>query len=205
MAAPDASITVLTMRASGSDLEARAVAAVLADPVCHVLLSRLPLLGLTDWWLTAGAVFQNIWNAVEGHPAGHGVKDYDVFYFDGSDLTWEAEDRIIRASGELFDDLGAQVELRNEARVHLWYQAKFGVAATPFTSARDAIDAFASTTCCVGVTRGPESLEIYAPFGLQDVFAMHLRPNHRLAPQDVYEAKVEQYLSRWPSLTHAPW
>lgn len=193
------------MRASGSDLEAEALAAVLADPVCEAVLDRLPCLGLTDWWLTAGAVFQNIWNVVEGHPAGSGIKDYDVFYFDGSDLTWEAEDRIIRAAGKLFDDLDAQVEVRNEARVHLWYEAKFGVAAAPFRSAWDAIDSFASTACCVGVTTGPKDLELYAPFGLRDTFAMHPRPNHRLAPRDVYETKVEQYRSRWPSLTHDPW
>ena len=142
---------------------------------------------------------------VKGRPPGSGIRDYDVFYFDGSDLTWEGEDRVIRAAGELFRDVEGHIELRNEARVHLWFEAKFGVKAEPFTSARDAIDSFASTTCCVGVTQSPEGLKLYAPFGLHDVFGMHLRPNRRLAPQVVYEAKVEEYRSRWPSLTHDPW
>ncbi|MCE1178049.1 MAG: nucleotidyltransferase family protein [Micrococcales bacterium] len=198
------------MGLNAASLEARLLEAVLADPVCAAVLERLPRLGLPDWWLTAGAVFQNVWNAVSGLPAGHGIKDYDVFYFDDADLSWEAEDRVIRAAAGLFADLPATVEVRNEARVHLWYEEKFGVACPAFTSAADAIDAFAATTCCVGVTRaGGHAAEgghlVHAPFGLEEVFAMRMRPNPRLAPREVYEAKVLQYQSRWPRVTSEPW
>lgn len=186
-------------------LETALLDAVLADPVCAEVLERFPALGLGEWWLTAGAVFQNVWNAVEGHPAGYGIRDYDVFYFDDSDLSWEAEDVVIRAARELLVDLPATIEVRNEARVHLWYEAKFGVSARPFVSATDAVDAFASTTCCVAVTRDNAGPRVYAPFGLEDVFAMHMRPNRRLAPQHVYEDKVSQYGERWPRLSHEPW
>lgn len=86
--------------------------AVLADPVCAELLERLPRLGLTDWWLTGGAVFQNVWNAVEGCPPGHGIKDHDVFYAD-ADTSWEAEDRVITAARDLCADLPARLEVRN--------------------------------------------------------------------------------------------
>lgn len=186
-------------------LESALFDAVLADSVCAEILERFPALGLGEWWLTAGAVFQNVWNAVEGHPAGYGIRDYDVFYFDDSDLSWEAEDVVIRAARELLVDLPATIEVRNEARVHLWYEAKFGVSARPFVSATDAVDSFASTTCCVAITRDNVGLRVYAPFGLEDVFAMHMRPNRRLAPQHVYEGKVSQYGVRWPSLSHEPW
>ena len=129
-----------------SSLEARTIAAAAADPVCAAILDRMPHLGLSEWWLTAGAVFQNVWNAVKGHAPGYGIKDYDVFYFDDTDLSWEAEDAVIRRASDLFRDVPAHVELRNEARVHLWYEAKFGTPAAPFTSATDAIDSFASTS-----------------------------------------------------------
>jgi uncharacterized protein len=141
----------------------------------------------------------------DGQAAGHDIKDYDVFYFDDRDLSWEAEDRVIGAAAELFADLDARIELRNEARVHLWYEQKFGVPAPPFTSARDAIDAFASTTCCVGLTRDTAGVAVYAPHGLTDVFALHMRPNLRLAPREVYETKVREYRERWPALTNDPW
>lgn len=186
-------------------LETALLDAVLADPVCANLLERLPILRLGEWWLTAGAVFQNVWNAVEGYPPGHGIRDYDIFYFDDTDLSWAAEDMVIRAAQDLLADLPATVEVRNEARVHLWYEEKFGVPARPFGSATDAVDAFASTTCCVAVTRDSTGLRVYAPFGLDDVFAMHMRPNRRLAPQHVYEDKVSQYRERWPTVSHEPW
>ncbi|WP_082177110.1 nucleotidyltransferase family protein [Arsenicicoccus sp. oral taxon 190] len=165
----------------------------------------MPSLGLAEWWLTAGAVFQNVWNAVDSRPPGYGIKDYDIFYFDDCDLSWEAEDAVIRRAADLFDDLDARVEIRNEARVHLWYEAKFGTQIAPYRSAADAIDSFASTTCCVGITRDRDALRVHAPFGLEDVLALHMRPNRRIAPQHVYETKVAEYRSRWPSLTHDPW
>lgn len=96
-----------------SSLETRTIAAAAADPVCAAILDRMPHLGLSEWWLTAGAVFQNVWNAVEGHAPGYGIKDYDVFYFDDTDLSWEAEDAVIRRAADLFHDVPAHVELRN--------------------------------------------------------------------------------------------
>ena len=77
--------------------------------------------------------------------------------------------------------------------------------AAAFRSAADAIDSFAATTCCVGITRDDAGLRVHAPFGLRDVFTLRMRPNRGLAPRHVYEAKVAQYRSRWPSLTADPW
>lgn len=186
-------------------IEQHLLEAVVADPVCAAILDRMPQLGLREWWLTAGAVFQNVWNAIEGRPAGYGINDYDVFYFDAGDLSWDAEDRVISAADHLFADLQAPIEVRNEARVHLWYEQKFDIPAPAFTSATDAIDAFASTTCSIGITREGQTVRVYAPHGLRDVFAMHMRPNRRLAPRFVYDAKVEAYKERWPRLTNDPW
>lgn len=190
---------------TAGSLTDRLVEAVLADPVCAGILGRLPALGLPDWWLTAGAVFQNVWNSLSGRPPGEGIKDYDVFYLDGDDLSWEAEDRVIREVSTVCADLDATIEVRNQARVHLWYEAKFGVAAAPFVSARDAIGAFAATTCCVGLTARDGQLTVYAPHGLTDVFDMRLRPNPRLAPRAVYEAKAADYQRRWPAVSADPW
>ena len=186
-------------------LAAWTVAAVLADPVCRAVLDRMDQLDLPEWWLTGGAVFQNVWNAVEGRPPGHGIKDYDVFFFDDRDLSWEAEDRVVQAAARLFADVHEQVEVRNQARVHLWYQARFGTPGRAFTSAAQAIESFASTTCAVGVTTGDAGPTVHAPFGLEDVVAMHMRPHRVIAPAQVYEDKVWSYRERWPSLTAEPW
>ncbi|GAB3688371.1 nucleotidyltransferase family protein [Nocardiopsis oceani] len=93
------------------------------------VLDRVAELAVPRWYLTAGCLFQTVWNVVTGRPTTHGIRDYDLFYFDSEGLSWDAEDRVIRAGAALFADLPANVEIRNEARVHLWYQEKFGAPA----------------------------------------------------------------------------
>jgi uncharacterized protein len=190
---------------SSTDKE-RLLGIVLANPVARTILDRAGDLGMSDWYLTAGGVFQTVWNHLDGRDLLAGIKDYDLFYFDGTDLGYAAEDRKIRQAEVLFGDVEAAVELRNEARVHLWYEDRFGVPGVPFTSCADAIDHFASTTCCVGITRSPTGeLQVYAPHGLDDLFSMVLRPNPILAPREVYEAKAARWQREWPALTVVPW
>ncbi|RDI46735.1 nucleotidyltransferase family protein [Nocardia mexicana] len=170
------------------------------------VLARAARMDLPGWYLTAGCLFQTVWNVVTGRPAEEGIKDYDLFYFDDSDLGWAAEDEVIRLGDSVFGDLPAIVEIRNEARVHLWYEDHFGVPCPPHTSSEAAIDSFAATTCCVGVRlERDESWRVYAPHGFSDIFNMTIRPNPVLAPAEVYEAKARRWQEQWPDLTVLPW
>ncbi|MGA5375529.1 nucleotidyltransferase family protein [Streptomyces griseoincarnatus] len=170
------------------------------------VLDRTAAMNPPSWYLTAGCLFQTVWNVVTGIPPAEGIKDYDVFYFDDRDLSWEAEDQVIRAAAATFADLPAEVEIRNEARVHLWYEQKFGVPCAPYTSTEAAIDSFAATTCCLGVRLEPDGRwRVYAPHGLSDVFGLVVRPNPVLAPRAVYEAKTERRRQQWPELTVLEW
>jgi len=176
------------------------------NPVNCALLEQAAQLDVPDWWLTAGAVFQTVWNVIDGRDSTAGIGDYDLIYFDDTDLSWDAEDEVIRHAAELFVDIPAVVEVRNQARVHLWYEQHFGVPAEPFTSTTDAVDNFASTTCCFAVTQDSHGqLQVYAPHGYDDLFAQHVRPNPRLAPREVYEHKAARWSKEWPSLIVDPW
>ncbi|MCX5190983.1 nucleotidyltransferase family protein [Streptomyces sp. NBC_00268] len=170
------------------------------------VMTRAATLELPGWYVTAGCLFQTVWNVVTDRPPTSGIKDYDIFYFDGTDLSWEAEDAVIKAGQEVFAGLPAEVEIRNEARVHLWYEHKFGVPCPPHESTEAAIDSFAATTCCLGVRLDPGGVwRVYAPHGLSDVFNLVVRPNPVLAPQKVYEAKTARWRDEWPELTVLPW
>jgi hypothetical protein len=170
------------------------------------VLERTSSLELPQSYLTAGCLFQTVWNVVTGRPPTDGIRDYDVFYFDDSDLSWTAEDAVIRSAGEAFAGIEAVTEVRNEARVHLWYEQKFGVAAPPFASTEGAIDSFAATTCCLGVRLEPDgSWRVYAPHGLSDIFNLVVRPNPVLAPREVYESKAARWKRQWPELTILDW
>lgn len=170
------------------------------------VLTRAATLELPGWYVTAGCLFQTVWNVVTDRPVTSGIKDYDIFYFDATDLSWEAEDAAIKAGQEVFAGLPAEVEIRNEARVHLWYEQKFGVPCPPHESTEAAIDSFAATTCCLGVRLDPDGgWRVYAPHGLSDVFNLVVRPNPVLAPREVYEAKAARWRDEWPELTVLPW
>jgi Nucleotidyltransferase len=72
------------------------------------------------------------------------------------------------------------VEVRNQARVHLWFEAKFGEAYGPLSSTAEALERFASATFAVGVRlESDDRLHVVAPFGLADLFALRLCPNPR--------------------------
>ncbi|MGW3098537.1 nucleotidyltransferase family protein [Streptomyces sp. NPDC001102] len=189
------------------DEQLAALRAVLSrNSVLIQVLERAATMGLPGWYLTAGCLFQTVWNVVTGRPPTEGIKDYDVFYFDAGDLSWAAEDAVIRAGREVFAGLPAEVEIRNEARVHLWYERKFGVPCPPYASSEAAIDSFAATTCCLGVRlEAGGRWRVYAPHGLSDVFGLVLRPNPVLAPRSVYEAKAARWREQWPELTVLEW
>jgi len=107
----------------------------MANPINAQITARLPDLGVQQCMLTAGCLFQAVWNHQANLPADQGVKDYDVFYFD-EDVSYEAEDAVIRRAQALFQDLGVNVEVKNQARVHLWYGQRFGRPYPQLHSAR---------------------------------------------------------------------
>ena len=186
--------------------ERRFLEIVLGDPLVQTVLERAPVLGLADWWLTAGVLFQTVWNSLTDRPAGHGIRDADLFYFD-ADTSWDAEDVVIRRAADLFADLPVPVEVRNEARVHLWYTERFSAQAPlPFRSAAEPIAGFAAVCCCYGITVDAEGVPaVHAPHGYDDLFAMVVRPNRSPAPRHVYEAKAARWKECWPELTVLPW
>ncbi|GAA3369897.1 hypothetical protein GCM10020367_14370 [Streptomyces sannanensis] len=109
---------------------------------------------------------------------------------------------MIKAGRDVFAGQPAEVEIRNEAWVHLWYEDKFKVACPPYESTEAAIDSFTATTCCPGVRVETDGRwRVYAPHGLSDVFNLVVRPNPVLAPRSVYEAKTAQWREQWPEFT----
>jgi uncharacterized protein len=170
---------------------------VCRDPVNAALLERLPLLGAPQAHLVAGCLFGAVWNARSGRPPGEHVNDYDLFYWD-ADTSYEAEDAVIRRVEGLFADLNARIEVRNQARVHLWFEAKFGQARAPITSVRQGIQQFLVRCTCLGID---EHRQVYAPCGLDELEAGILRPNPlNVDDGRLYAIKVESYRKRWPWL-----
>jgi len=187
------------------DHSSRVRGAVLANPWNAAILERMGALGLDDWWLTAGCIAQSVWNGAYGLPPDHGIVDYDVFYCD-PDTRWDAEDAVIARAAALFSDLPVTVQIRNQARVPLWYEGRFGVPFPPVARASDGIDRFPCKSVAVGVRREENGrLRIHAPFGLRWLLDGVLVPNPVLPIPAVYAAKVARWQAVWPRLTAHPW
>lgn len=161
--------------------------------------------GLPDWLIFSGAVYQRVLNHLGGRPLDYGIKDYDVGYFDPSDISYEAEDVVIRRVAAAFEPpLREMVEVRNQARVHLWFEGKFGEPYSPLSCTAEAMARFESPMFAVGARlETDDSLTLDAPFGLDDLFARVLRPNP-LRPSINFERTVARATARWPELTVIP-
>ena len=157
-------------------------------------------LSLPDWLVFSGSVYQQVLNHLTGRPEDHGLKDYDLGYFD-PDTSWEAEDRVIRrAAASLPPPLDRLVEVRNQARVHLWFEGRFGEPYTPLSCSAEALGRFVSPTFAVGIRlEADDRLTLEAPFGLEDLFALRLRPNPT-RPRGDFRRKVAGVMERWPEL-----
>jgi len=173
-----------------------------AAPSLMRVLRTLRTLDLPDWLVMSGAVYQRVLNHLTGRAADYGVRDYDVGYFDSSDISYEAEDVVIRRVAAAFDaPLKSAVEVRNQARVHLWFEAHFGEAYTPLCRTAEALERFVSPMFAVSVRLSPDDrLHIEAPFGLGDLFALRLRPNP-LRPLGGFDRIAAGVLQRWPEVT----
>ena len=177
-----------------------------ACPPLMEVLAGARKLDLPDWLLVSGAIYNNVWNHLTCREYMTGVNDFDLFYYDNSDLSYEAEDVQIKRVEAYFQGISHPVELRNQARAHLWAPQKFGHDFAPLTCSSDMLKNFASKTHAVGVKLLPsDKLEIVAPFGLDDIFSFRLVPNPALNNQKTHETKGERAKQIWPELTIVPW
>lgn len=179
---------------------------VWSDPLVRNALVLARDFDLSDWWIVSGVLYNSVWNHLTDRPSGYGIKDVDLFYFDDGDLSWEAEDAVIRCGREVFGDLPKPVEIRNQARVHLWFEDRFGQKRAPLRSSRESIGQFASRTHSVGVRLDHSGeLELHAPYGLDDIFAFRVAPNRILDNRATHKTKAARAKSAWPELTVIPW
>jgi hypothetical protein len=180
------------------------LAAALRNPVNEMIAGELHRLALPDAWLVSGCLVQAVWNALTDRAVDYGIKDYDVFYFD-PDTSWAAEDAVIRGLQGALANLGATIEVRNQARVHLWYPEKHGLPYPAVTSSRQGIDRFLTKNTRVGIRRTQDGYDVYAPDGFDDIAGMIVRPNRSANFSAAnYAAKAARWKALWPEITVLP-
>jgi hypothetical protein len=180
---------------------------VLGSEWLRHMLRVVAALDLPDCWIGAGAVRDLVWDTRFGDgfdPAR--VEDIDVVFFDPDDLSAEHEDAIEHGLHE--QEPSVEWDVKNQARVHLWYEARFGGTAHPLTSTTDGVSTWPeiATSIAVRLGRDDSEIEIAAPYGLDDLLDGVWRRNrnreYNRATDADCRARIErkQPHRRWPGV-----
>jgi hypothetical protein len=162
-------------------------------------------LDLRNYYIGAGFIAQSVWNHMSNYSLTHGINDIDIAYFD-EDISFEKEDRVINKAKELFKDYQLKVDLKNQARVHIWYKDHFGYEIKPYLSVEEAINTWPTTATSIGIRLNQDnSWLVYAPFGLNDLLGKIVRANKVQITKEIYEKKIERWIKYWPDLKIFPW
>ncbi|MGR9190472.1 nucleotidyltransferase family protein [Rhizobium leguminosarum] len=175
------------------------------SPLLSPVLHNWDKVALPGAWLVAGAIAQTVWNHTFGLPPAHGINDIDIVYYDANDLSEDGEAEHATRVRRTFSDLTVWIDVKNEAKVHLWYEAKFGYPITPYVSTTDAIATFPTTATAVGLLPRNSGLELCAPFGLSDLLGGVGRANKIQIRRQIYEQKVSRWIEVWPNLSVVGW
>ena len=175
------------------------------SPIVSRVFDGWSELALPNCWMVAGAVCQSFWNSKYGFSPLHGISDIDLIYFDADDLTEEAENNHSLRINSRYEDIGVRVDVKNEARVHLWYEDRFGYPIDAYTSAEAAMETFPTTAGSIGVRPDGQAIEAFAPYGFDDLMDLVIRPNKRQITRTIYEDKVARWRLHWPLVTYLDW
>lgn len=179
---------------------------IMSSTTINIAIERAKLLDIDNYYIGAGCIAQTVWNYLFNNPLEYGIKDIDFVYFDDKNLDPESENNVILKIKDLYSDLKIDVDVKNEARVHLWYKNHFGYAIEPYSSLESALNTWPTTATSIGVRKDKNNeLKVYAPFGLNDLFGKIVRANKTQITKQIYEDKVSGWLKKWPDLKVIQW
>lgn len=170
---------------------------VLRAPWRRRVLAAVRDLDMPDGWTAAGFVRSAVWDRLCGNEAPTRLPDVDVIYFDPADTTRQREDTLQRALGDAMPAVPWSV--KNQARMHVRNDD------APYRSTADAMEHWAETATCVAVRLDEQGMcRLLAPYGLDDLMAMRIRPTPLfMAKLDVFRARARRkdWRASWPGVT----
>jgi hypothetical protein len=94
-----------------------------------------------------------------------------------------------------------EVRIYKQSCVHLWFMGRFGEDYEPLADTDAALARFVAPAFAIGVRlEADDTISVAAPFGLQDVFDMVIRPNPNRPLAKGWDRVVASAKGRWPEL-----
>lgn len=172
------------------------------------ILDYIYELKLPNFYIAAGSVFQTIWNYYDNKPLNFGIKDIDIIYYDPINLSKESEQKLEKTIENYLKKAGLNYELdiHNEARMHLWKKDNENKNIDQYKNSEDAIDQWIATVHAIGITKENNEIKVYAPYGLSDIFSKTIRPiKHKNNSKELYNKKVASWQKRFENLNIVEW
>lgn len=176
-------------------------AIIALDPIRWRILQLVQGLELPDCWVAAGFVRSAVWDHLHQRSVSPLPVDIDVIWFDNERASAELDARI--EAGLRRQDHRLEWSVKNQARMHLRNDDP------PYSSAADAMTRWPETATAVAVRLGAKGvIEVAAPFGLDDLFNLVVRPTTRfqVGKRQVYldRLRSKNWLATWPDLKIIP-
>ncbi len=190
---------------SAADLEARLVTIVRQSEWFWPALVAARSLNLHSWCIGAGAIRNLVWDELHAFQPPSALSDIDVAHFDPNDFSATRDLSLQRRLSDMLPRV--PWEVTNQAAVHIWFERTFGHQVAPLHSLKDAVASWPEFATSIGVVlRGDDSIEVIAPHGLDDLFAMVVRRNPQRVSVETYRKRIEakQYRKRWPRVVVVP-
>ncbi len=172
------------------------------------VLDYLEKLGLPNFYIAAGSIYQTIWNYYDEKPLNYGIEDVDIIYCDRENTSRESEEIIEEKIREYFKEMNIPYEfdVHNEGRMHLWKKENENQVVDYYENSEDAISQWLATVQAVGVTLENGKIKVYAPYGLSDIFSKTIRPIKTVGKtKELYDKKVAKWQKRFDGLNIIEW
>lgn len=160
------------------------------------VLTATESLGLPDWWIGAGFVRNKVWNVL--HQTDElTTKDIDVIYFDKADISKETEKGYENVLDKLLPSKNWTV--KNMARMHL---VNGDQDQREYFDSIDGFSHWPETVTCVAVKKVGEKLILEAPYGIDDIVNLQVRPNIKYPSPTTYTRRIREkdWKDIWPKL-----
>ena len=169
------------------------LALIAADPWRMACLEAVDGLDLPDCWIGSGFLRAPLWDRLHEFAEPTPLNDIDVIYFDPGTLDPGADDTLEARLAEAMP--GAPWSVRNQERMH----RKNGDR--PYRSTEDALCHWLETVAAIAVRLDRRGrLELLAPFGLDDVMALLVRPTPHARAHRLAAFRARAAAKNWPAI-----
>ena len=172
------------------------------------ILDYVYKLELPNYYIAAGSIFQTILNYYDKKPLNYGIRDIDIIYYNKNDISVDTDIHYYNLIKDYCARKGYnyEIDVSNEARMHLWQKEKLNMDVPQYINSEDAINNWIATVHAIGITKENDSIKIYAPYGLSDIYSRTIRPiKHKYTTKDIYNKKANSWSERFDNLNIVEW